>query len=103
MAEEAANVWMEHGALAYKECVIDDDNISEMRSFTLAADAKPEETVIFAYIVYRSREHRDEVNAKAMADPRLQSMCDDGALFDWRRMAYGGFKALVEFDGGPDE
>jgi len=96
MSAEACKVWMEHGALAYKECILDHDNIEGVRSFTDAAAVKEGETVAFSFIVYHSREHRDEVNQKAMADPRL-TCADQGTMpFDCKRMAYGGFKPLVE-------
>lgn len=98
MAREASVVWMEHGALQYKECVADDLS-SEMGhgSFLTAAQAKEGETVVFSFIVYESRAHRDAVNAKVMADPRIKGMCDENNMpFDPSRMAYGGFKALVE-------
>ena len=98
IAENAGKVWLEYGALDYKECVVEHDNIESMRSFAEAANAKEGETVIFAYIVYKSREHRDEVNKKVMADPRIS--CGEGPEampFDCRRMAYAGFKTIVEF------
>jgi uncharacterized protein YbaA (DUF1428 family) len=97
IAEQACKVWMEHGALEYRECVGDDLEVKDMVSFPQLAGTKPEETVVFAWIAYKSREHRDEVNAKVMADPRMNSMCEKDAMpFDCKRMAYGGFKAIVE-------
>jgi uncharacterized protein YbaA (DUF1428 family) len=97
IAEKACKVWIEHGALEYRECVGDDLAITDMLSFTKIADAQPEETVVFAWIMYQSREHRDEVNAKVMADPRMNEMCGDGVVpFDCKRMAYSGFKTIVE-------
>ena len=100
MAEKASKIWKEHGALEYRECVGDDMEVKDMVSFPTLAAAKEEETVVLAYIVYESREHRDEVNAKVMADPRIQEMCptaNGGELpFDCKRMAYGGFKTIVE-------
>lgn len=98
MSSSARDVWMEHGALDYKECVLDHDNISETRSFKSAADVKQGETAIFAFIIYNDRAHRDAVNAKAMADPRLSDQCKDNPPFDWRRMAYGGFTTIVEVE-----
>lgn len=101
MSAKAAVVWKEYGALDYKECVLDDTTPAEgLRSFPEIAGAKEGETVIFAYIVYNSRAHRDEVNAKVMADPRLQEMCpmsnpDAVMPFDPSRMACGGFQAIV--------
>ena len=83
MAQTAGKVWHDHGALEYVECVAD--------------DVKPGETVIFAYIVYKSRAQRDRVNAKVMKDPRLANMMDPQALpFDAKRMFWGGFKSIVE-------
>ena len=100
MASAAAVVWKEHGALDYKECVIEDARIGGMVSFLDLSGVKDDETVVFAYIVYPSREARDEVNAKVMADPRIQASCpehnpDAVMPFDWTRMAYGGFQTLV--------
>ena len=101
MAQKAAAVWMEHGALDYKECIADDINIEGFVPFPKVIEAKQGETVVFAYIVFKSRKHRDEVNAKAMNDPRLKEDCENEKEmpFDWKRMAYGGFKVLVT----PDE
>ena len=97
IAEQACKIWMEHGALEYRECIGDDMEVKDMVSFPQLAGAKPEETVAFSWIVYKSREHRDEVNAKVMADPRIQSMGEkDSMPFDCKRMAYGGFKTIVE-------
>lgn len=100
MAAAAAVVWKEHGALDYKECVLEDARVEGMVSFPDLAGAKEDETVIFTYIVYPSREARDEVNARVMADPRIQAFCpernpDVVMPFDCSRMAYGGFQALV--------
>jgi uncharacterized protein YbaA (DUF1428 family) len=97
VATKAAAIWKEHGALEYVEAVGDDLEAKEMTPFPKIAGAGPEETVVMAYIVYESREHRDAVNAKVMADPRLQEMCDkDNPILDFRRMAYGGFRTIVE-------
>jgi uncharacterized protein YbaA (DUF1428 family) len=97
IATKASAIWKEHGALEYRECVGDDLEIKDILSFNRLANTSPEETVVFAYIVYRSREHRDEVNAKVMADPRINEMCDPGNMpFDCTRMAYGGFRTIVE-------
>ena len=94
MAETAAEVWMDHGALAYRECVGDDLVPSFGLPFTKLANTNPDETVVFAWIMYPSREDRDRINASVMADPRLQ--CDPANMpFDCQRMAYGGFKTLV--------
>ena len=96
MARKAGRVWREHGALEYIECVADDVKPGKHTSFPQSVKLKAGETVIFAYIVYKSRAHRDRVNAKVMKDPRLGSMMDSKALpFDGKRMFWGGFKLLV--------
>ncbi|MBE2181310.1 MAG: DUF1428 domain-containing protein [Chthoniobacterales bacterium] len=96
IAGKASKIWKEHGALDYRECVIEDANAPEMVSFPQLAGAKDGEVVVFAYIVYASREQRDAVNAKVMADPRLSEGCDpDNMPFDCKRMAYGGFQTIV--------
>lgn len=99
ISEKAGEIWKEHGALEYIECVGDDLDIKDMLTFPKLADAGPGDTVVFAWIVYESREHRDAVNAKVMEDPRMQDpeICDPAKqAFDCRRMAYGGFKTIVE-------
>lgn len=89
-------IWKEHGALEYIEAVGDDLEIKDQVSFSTLAGASPHETVVFAYIVYESREHRDAVNAKVFADPRLHAMFDpENPLFDCKRMACGGFRVIV--------
>lgn len=94
-AESAGKIWMEHGALAFKECIGDDLTTEELVPFPQIIDTKDNETVIFSYIVFKDRQHRDAVNAKVMADPRLKEFsCED--IFDFKRMAYGGFKMLVD-------
>ncbi|MDV6344865.1 MULTISPECIES: DUF1428 domain-containing protein [unclassified Nitrosomonas] len=96
MAEQASQIWKEHGALDYWECIGDDLEVKDMISFMKIANAGPDDTVVFAWIVFESREHRDAVNARVMADPRLKEMCDPAnQLFDYKKMAYGGFKTLV--------
>ena len=97
MAQKAAKVWREHGALQYKECVADDVKRGKWTSFPQSVKLKSNETVVFAYVVYKSRAHRDSVNKKVMSDPRLEAMCDPKNLpFDGKRMFWGGFKAIVE-------
>jgi uncharacterized protein YbaA (DUF1428 family) len=97
MAQKAGKVWRDHGALEYIECVADDVKPGKHTSFPQSVKLKPSETVVFAYIVYKSRAHRDRVNAKVMKDPRLANMMDPKALpFDGKRMIWGGFKVLVE-------
>lgn len=96
IAEMAGQVWKEHGALDYWECIGDDLDVKDMVSFPQLAECSPDETVIFSWIVFESREQRDQINAKVMADPRLKEMCDqNNQPFDCKRMAYGGFKLLV--------
>lgn len=96
IAEKASVIFKEHGALDYWECVGDDLDAKEMISFRQLAQAGPDETVIFAWVVYASRESRDQANAKVMADPRMAEMMDPNKpIFDFKRMAYGGFKQLV--------
>jgi uncharacterized protein YbaA (DUF1428 family) len=98
IAEKAGEVWKEHGALEYYECIGDDLEKENMVSFMKAAGASEEETVIFSWIIYESKEHRDQVNAAVMNDPRIKGMCEPGSQpFDYKRMAYGGFKTLVKF------
>ena len=97
MARKAGKIWRDHGALEYRECVGDDLDVQMGRPFTKGIKTKPGETVIFAWIVYKSKAHRDRVNAKVMKDPRLGGPPDAKAMpFDMRRMLYGGFKVLVD-------
>ncbi len=97
MAQKAGKVWRDHGALEYMECVADDVKPGKHTSFPQSVKLKPGETVVFAYIVFTSRAHRDRVNAKVMKDPRLANMMDPKAMpFDGKRMFWGGFKVLVE-------
>ena len=95
MAELGCKVWMEHGALGYLESAADDVPYGEVTSFPRAVMAKDDETVIFAYIVYRDRAHRDEINKKVMADPRM-NMDPSKSPFDMKRMIFGGFSGFVE-------
>jgi uncharacterized protein YbaA (DUF1428 family) len=95
MAQKAGKIWVEHGALQYCECVGDDLKIKGVLSFLEMAKPKAGETVMFSWIVYKSRAHRDRVNAKVMKDPRLK-MPATGMPFDHTRMAYGGFKTIVD-------
>ncbi len=97
MAQKAGKVWREHGALEYIEAVADDVKPGKWTSFPQSVKLKSGETVVFAYIVYKSRAHRDRVNAKVMKDKRLASMMNLKALpFDAKRMFWGGFKVLVD-------
>ena len=96
MAQTAGQVWRDHGALEYVECVADDVKPGKHTSFPQSVKLKPGETVIFAYIVYTSRAQRDRVNAKVMKDSRLAKMMDPKAMpFDGKRMFWGGFNAMI--------
>jgi uncharacterized protein YbaA (DUF1428 family) len=97
MAQLAGKIWREHGALEFRECVGDDLYAKWGVSFRRLSKAKPGETVFFSYIVFKSRAHRDRVNAKVMKDPRLTASMEGHEMpFDVKRMAYGGFKVLVD-------
>ena len=96
MAKKASRIWKEHGALEYRECAGDDLQVKMGLPFGKLAKLKPGETVVFAWIAYKSRAHRDRVNAKVMKDKRVTEMCDPNDMpFDFKRMAYGGFKVIV--------
>jgi uncharacterized protein YbaA (DUF1428 family) len=95
-AEQAAAVWREHGALEYVECIADDVKPGELTSFPQAVKLEPDETVVFAWIVYASREQRDAVNAKVMKDPRMTGMDPKTWPFDGKRMFFGGFEVFLE-------
>lgn len=97
MARRAGKIWREHGALSYTECVADDVQPGKRTSFPQSVKLKPGETVVFAWVVYKSRRDRDRVNKLVMADPRLADMMDAKSLpFDGKRMFWGGFKPIVE-------
>jgi uncharacterized protein YbaA (DUF1428 family) len=97
MAKLAAKVWREHGCVDYRECVGDDVDVKWGLPFPKLTKAKKSEAVVFSYILYKSRKHRDAVNKKAMADPRLKACCDMKNMpFDMKRMSAGGFKSFVE-------
>lgn len=98
MAKKAGKIWREHGALDYKECAGDDLNVKGLVPFSKSVKLKEGEIVVFAYVVFKSRAHRDKVNAKVMNDPRLNDMMDTKNMpFDMKRMIYGGFKTIVDF------
>ena len=97
MAQKAGKIWREHGALEFRECVGDDLKVKMGVPFPRMAKLKPGETVVFSWIVYKSRADRDRVNAKVMKDPRLAKMMGPKAMpFDDKRMSYGGFEVMVE-------
>ena len=96
LAEQAAAIWIEHGALQYTECAADDLGTDFCRSFAETAGAGEGQTVIFAWAVFADREARDAANSKIMADERLKEICPaSGAIFDCRTMAFGGFHVIV--------
>ncbi|MEO6566562.1 MAG: DUF1428 domain-containing protein [Casimicrobiaceae bacterium] len=96
MARIASKVWREHGALEYRECIADDVKPGKWTSFPQSVKLKAGEMVVFAWIVYKSRAHRDRVNAKVMKDPRMASMMDPTLMpFDGKRLIYGGFKVMI--------
>jgi uncharacterized protein YbaA (DUF1428 family) len=96
VAEKAAKIWKEHGALDYWECVGDDMDVKDVISFPQLANTKPDETVIFSWVIFESREARDVANAKIFADPRMNEIMDvSNQIFDFKRMACGGFRQLV--------
>ena len=97
IAQKAGKIWREHGALEYRECAGDDLSVKFGTPFPRQIKLKPGETVVFSYIVFKSRAHRDSVNAKVMKDPRLTATMDASSMpFDCKRMLYGGFKTIVE-------
>jgi uncharacterized protein YbaA (DUF1428 family) len=97
MAQKAGKIWREYGALQFCECVSDDLEVKMAASFPRTIKLKPGEVVVFSWIVFKSRTHRDSVNAKVMKDPRLAKMMDPKAMpFDSKRMVYGGFKVVVD-------
>jgi uncharacterized protein YbaA (DUF1428 family) len=97
LAKKAGKVWRDHGALEFREFVAEDVKVGKRTSFPRSVKLKPGETVIFSWIVYKSRSHRDRVNSKAMKDPRLAKMMNPKAMpFDGKRMIFGGFKSLVD-------
>lgn len=96
IAKKAAKIWIDHGALEVRECVSEDSDVKCGIPFPKLAKAKEGETVFFSWISYKSRAHRDKVNAKVMADPRMSKICDPKDMpFDCKRMTYGGFDVVV--------
>jgi uncharacterized protein YbaA (DUF1428 family) len=97
IADAAGRLWIEHGALEYKECIADDVKVGETTSFPRSVKLEDDETVVFAWITYESRADRDEVNAKVMADERMKALMEpSGEIADHKRMIYGGFEILVD-------
>jgi uncharacterized protein YbaA (DUF1428 family) len=95
LARRASKVWKSHGALEYVECVADDVKPGKHTSFPQAVKLKDDEVVVFAWIVYRSRAHRDKVNRLVMADPFFAGMPPADMPFDGKRMFWGGFREMV--------
>ena len=97
IASKYGAIWREHGALQFRECIADDVKPGKLTSFPQSVNLEPDETVIFSWIVYESRAHRDEVNDKVMKDPRMADMMKpENMPFDGKRMIYGGFEVLVD-------
>jgi uncharacterized protein YbaA (DUF1428 family) len=97
IAEQAGKIWKEHGALEYRESAGEDLQVKWGVPFPKMMKLKAGETVVFAWIVYKSRAHRDRVNAKVMKDPRLNALMDPKNMpFDYKRMVYGGFQIHVD-------
>ena len=97
MARLSSKIWREHGALEFRESVADDVKVGKWTSFPRSVKLKRGETVVFSWIVYRSRAHRDRVMAKVMRDKRIAAMMNGNSMpFDGKRMIYGGFKIMVD-------
>ena len=97
MSRKAGKVWKEYGALEYRETVGDDLRVKGTKTFIQQMKTKPGETVVFSWVVYRSKADRDRINAKVMKDPRLANMMDPKDMpFDSKRMVYGGFKVIID-------
>jgi uncharacterized protein YbaA (DUF1428 family) len=96
LAQKAGKIWKEYGALEFRECVADDVKKGKWTSFPRSVKLKPSETVFFSWIVYKSRKHRDQVNAKVMKDPRITEMDPETMPGDMKRMIYGGFEVVVD-------
>jgi uncharacterized protein YbaA (DUF1428 family) len=101
IARTAGKVWKEHGALEYVECVAEDVKPGKLTSFPQSVQLKRTETVVFSWIVYKSKAHRERVMAKVMADPRMQKMMDPKKMpFDGKRMFWGGFETIIDMPRG---
>ncbi|HEY2960988.1 MAG TPA: DUF1428 domain-containing protein [Pyrinomonadaceae bacterium] len=97
ISQKAGKIWKEHGALQYVEAVGDDLDVKFCAPFTKTIKLKPGETVLFSFIVFKSRADRDKVNAKVMSDLRMKKMMESSAMpFDAKRMVYGGFKSMID-------
>jgi len=96
LAQKAGKIWREHGALDFKECIAEDVKVGKLTSFPRSVKLKPSETVVFSWITFKSRAHRDRVNAKVIKDKRIAGMDPKDMPFDGKRMIYGGFKIIGE-------
>lgn len=97
MSKKAGKIWREFGALDYKECALDDAEVGKVKSFPKVYKVKADETIIFAYILYKSKADRNRINKLVMADPRMAKMMDPNKpIFDWKKMVMSGFKVIVE-------
>ena len=97
MSAEWGNAHVRHGALYYSDSISDDAQPGKVTSFPQAVQLKDGEVVAFSWILYKSREDRDRVNAEVMEDPRMKEMMDPKSMpFDGKRMFWGGFKSVVE-------
>lgn len=97
IARQCGKIWREHGALEYRECVADDVKPGKLTSFPQSVNLEDGETVVFSWIVYESRAHRDAVNDKVMSDPRMADMMKpENMPFDGKRMIYGGFEMAID-------
>jgi uncharacterized protein YbaA (DUF1428 family) len=103
IAQQAGEVWMEHGALQYWECVGDDVSVGKLTSFPQAVLLKDDEVVVFAWIAYASRSERDRINALVMQDPRVANIKPEDMPFDGKRMFWGGFAGMVELGAGSQD
>ena len=98
IARTMGQTYMDHGAVEYREWLAEDVKPGKTTSFPQSVKLKPGETVVFSYVVFKTRAHRDRVTAKVMADPRMKAMMDPKAMpFDGKRMIFGGFENLVSF------
>jgi uncharacterized protein YbaA (DUF1428 family) len=97
LARKAGKVWMKYGALSYVECVGDDVKPGKLTSFPQSVKLKAGEVVVFSWITFKSRKHRDAVNKKVMADPFMNSFDPKSMPFDGKRFFYGGFKSIVSY------
>lgn len=97
VATLCSKIWIDHGAIDYLECVADDVKVGRLTSFPRSVKLKKNEIVVFSYITYKSRKHRDLVLKRVFADPRMKPMMNDSSqIFDMKRMIYGGFKTIVK-------